>query len=373
MSEKSEIKEKIAIEKRMCLMGSNEPAHTSNSQTDTVIRKLGIYDPECDVLKPATGTSSQGTEEFKNYDSINEVYILRAHQYNLDTVVSWSSRMHPDTEQPFKNLYQSLSFVLGNQHKWYFFNLNKSELNIDGLNINFESNPGIIDEEQDDPCIAPYAITTSTGMSEFFIRNGNTQIAYFGICIQNEREYILEPNQGIKAVHKFTDNTLNNSYHGKWTEDSPESSDFNKLEFGNFYLFEITKDIVIPGLWPRNYPDHDVWVRLENCNAESDNPVCCDGFDQVITTTGNQIDLQDITIHGFENGGKLCMSNLNYDDVSAITDSSTSFVDPTEGVFGGIISLTVQPKNPIIRYISPNGTCYQGTLSGSSQVLEEVQ
>ena len=33
MSEKSEIKEKKAIEKRMCLMGSNEPVHTSNSQT----------------------------------------------------------------------------------------------------------------------------------------------------------------------------------------------------------------------------------------------------------------------------------------------------------------------------------------------------
>lgn len=371
MSEKSEIKEKIAIEKRMCLMGSNEPAHTSNSQTDTVIRKLGIYDPECDVLKPATGTSSQGTEEFKNYDSINEVYILSHSTDGYSSVVSWSSRMHPDTVQPFKNLYQSTA-VIDQQHKWHFFNLNKSELNIDGLNINFESNPGIIDEEQDDTCIAPYSLTTSTGMSELWIGNGNTQIAYFGICIQNEREYILEPNQGIKAVHKFTDNTLNNSYHGKWTEDSPESSDFNKLEFGNFYLFEITKDIVIPGLWSRNSGYHDVWVRLENCNPESDNPVCCDGFDQVITTTGNQIDLQDITISGFENGGKLCMSNLNYDDASAITDSSTSFFHPTIAL-GGLITLTVQPKNSIIRYTSINGTCYQANLSGSSQTLEEVQ
>ena len=124
MSEKSEIKEKKAIEKRMCLIGSNEPVHTSNSQTDTIIRKLGIYDPPCDVLKPATGTWEQGTEEFKNYDSISEVYIFSHNMDGYNSVVSWSSRMHPDTVQPFKNLYQALSYR-HQQHKWYFFNLNK--------------------------------------------------------------------------------------------------------------------------------------------------------------------------------------------------------------------------------------------------------
>ena len=68
------------------------------------------------------------------------------------------------------------------------------------------------------------------------------------------------------------------------------------------------------------------------------------------------------------------MSNLNYDDTSAMVESSTTIVDPTGGsLFGGTITLTVQPKNLIIRYTSPNGTCYQGNLSGSFQTLEEVQ
>ena len=294
--------------------------------------------------------------------------------------------MHPDTIQPLESLYFRDRDVLtsGRQgyakfaKKSYFFNLNIPELNIDGLNINFESNPGLADLPEDSPCGAGYGIFNRNddpyySPGRLSIEVGNISFGYFGICVQNEREYILEPNKGIKTVHKFTDNTSNNSYHGQWSENSPESSDFNKLEFGNFYLFEIYEDVDIPGIYALMQGQPlELMMHLENCNAESDNQVCCDGFDQVITTTGNQIDLQDITISGFENGGKLCMSNLNYDDASAITDSSSSFSDPTNA-FGGLITLTVQPKNPIIRYTSINGTCYQGTLSGSFQTLEEVQ
>ena len=95
---------------------------------------------------------------------------------------------------------------------------------------------------------------------------------------------------------------------------------------------------------------------------------CCSGMVK-IKTNGSMVSLNGITIAGFQNGGEFCMSELT----STNEDLSVTLLDPTGGgKFGGNITLTVKPKDNIVRYVTPDGKCYKGDLSKGTQNLVEV-
>ena len=95
---------------------------------------------------------------------------------------------------------------------------------------------------------------------------------------------------------------------------------------------------------------------------------CCSGMVK-IKTNGSMVSLNGITISGFQNGGEFCMSELT----GTNEDLSVTLLDPTGGgKFGGNITLTVKPKDTIVRYVTPDGKCYKGDLSTGTQNLVEV-
>ena len=95
---------------------------------------------------------------------------------------------------------------------------------------------------------------------------------------------------------------------------------------------------------------------------------CCGGMVK-IKTNGSMVSLNGITIAGFQNEGQFCMSELT----STNEDLSVTLLDPTGGgKFGGNITLTVKPKDNIVRYVTPDGKCYKGDLSKGTQNLVEV-
>lgn len=98
---------------------------------------------------------------------------------------------------------------------------------------------------------------------------------------------------------------------------------------------------------------------------------CCPDtdFPVKIPTTGGRVDIDNITITGFENGGEICMDELN---MSNISDSAITVLDPSGEIFGGNFGFTVQPKTTIFRYTSLTGKCYQGDFSLGFQLLQEV-
>ena len=95
---------------------------------------------------------------------------------------------------------------------------------------------------------------------------------------------------------------------------------------------------------------------------------CCSGMVK-IKTNGSMVSLNGITIAGFQDGGQFCMSELT----GTNEDLSVTLLDPTGGgKFGGNITLTVKPKDNIVRYVSSDGKCYKGDLSKGTQNLVEV-
>ena len=83
---------------------------------------------------------------------------------------------------------------------------------------------------------------------------------------------------------------------------------------------------------------------VEDTPTPTPEPVaeCCPDtdFPVKITTTGGRVDLPSITINGFENGGEICMDELN---MSIISDSAITVLDPSGEVFGGYFGFAIQP------------------------------
>jgi flagellin-like hook-associated protein FlgL len=110
-------------------------------------------------------------------------------------------------------------------------------------------------------------------------------------------------------------------------------------------------------------------LQFQGHNLFDDN--CPDiDFPVKIPTTGGIVYIDNVTINGFEEGGEICMDELN---MSMIGDSAITVLDPTGSVWGGNFGFSIQPKTPIFRYTSPTGKSYIGDFSKGFQLLEEVK